>query len=263
MLGLGSLAVAYDRTLTAEILDVYTGALIDLTPNQLSRGFRRAIRELKWWPKPAEIRAYGIGEDLKDVSHEEYRLARLDEHERQHSLGCSPPLSGCAACEAEQNRREEEFRQYNLAKDALEAPLKALADSTREVSQATEAVRIAVDDFTRLNHDYAEFQRIVTLERTTDYFTRVAGYKENPPDFQLDYKRWLDMHRDQRGGWSESELIQCETVTLPRMKQKIDLAERTLGRRREELVTLRGKHAQLEVAAGVLMLPSGTEVEAA
>ena len=36
-------------------------ALADLTPDELSAGFNRAIRELKFWPRPAELRELATG----------------------------------------------------------------------------------------------------------------------------------------------------------------------------------------------------------
>jgi hypothetical protein len=49
------LAVAYNEPLTPERIEVYTLALAGLTPEQLHHGFNRAIRELKFWPRPAEL----------------------------------------------------------------------------------------------------------------------------------------------------------------------------------------------------------------
>ena len=49
------LAMAYNEPLTPERIEVYTLALAGLTPEQLHHGFNRAIRELKFWPRPAEL----------------------------------------------------------------------------------------------------------------------------------------------------------------------------------------------------------------
>jgi hypothetical protein len=58
---LAQLASAYDHSLTPEGIEVYTTALDDLSPNELQHGFRRAVRELKWWPKPSELREMCTG----------------------------------------------------------------------------------------------------------------------------------------------------------------------------------------------------------
>jgi hypothetical protein len=51
-----ALFALYDREATDELMDLYRDALDGLTPEQLQQGVSRAIRELKWLPKPAEIR---------------------------------------------------------------------------------------------------------------------------------------------------------------------------------------------------------------
>ena len=55
------LATAYNEPLTAERIEVYTMALADLMPDELSHGFNRAIRETKWWPKPSELIEFCTG----------------------------------------------------------------------------------------------------------------------------------------------------------------------------------------------------------
>jgi hypothetical protein len=55
------LATAYNEPLSAERIEVYTMALTDLTGEELSHGFNRAIRETKWWPKPAELIEFCTG----------------------------------------------------------------------------------------------------------------------------------------------------------------------------------------------------------
>lgn len=59
--GLTRLAAGYRQELTAEALKVYTSVLIGLTPEELETGFRRALRETKWWPKPAELLEFCTG----------------------------------------------------------------------------------------------------------------------------------------------------------------------------------------------------------
>lgn len=49
------LATAYNEALSPERIEVYTSVLIDLSPEELAHGFRRALRETKWWPKPSEL----------------------------------------------------------------------------------------------------------------------------------------------------------------------------------------------------------------
>src|ERR1039458_9300906 len=59
--GLAWLAEAYSEPLTPERVKVYTMALSDLSPEELSMGFNRAIREQKFWPRPAELRELATG----------------------------------------------------------------------------------------------------------------------------------------------------------------------------------------------------------
>ena len=59
--GLSKLSIAYNEALTADRLEVYTIALDDLSPEELSTGFNRAIREAVWWPRPAELRELATG----------------------------------------------------------------------------------------------------------------------------------------------------------------------------------------------------------
>ena len=61
LINLGRLAAVYEHPLTLDGIDGYTGALHDLTSTELQHGFTRAIRELKWWPKPSELREMCTG----------------------------------------------------------------------------------------------------------------------------------------------------------------------------------------------------------
>lgn len=59
--GLCWLAEAYAEPLTPARVKVYTMALSDLSPQELSIGFNRAIREQKFWPRPAELKELATG----------------------------------------------------------------------------------------------------------------------------------------------------------------------------------------------------------
>jgi hypothetical protein len=58
---LNLLAVAYNQSLSPEQYQVYWMALADLTAEQLAYGYKRAVCELKWWPKPSELREMCTG----------------------------------------------------------------------------------------------------------------------------------------------------------------------------------------------------------
>lgn len=58
---IGSLAAAYDQPLSPDGIEVYTRALIDLSAEELQHGFNRAICELKFWPRPSELRELCMG----------------------------------------------------------------------------------------------------------------------------------------------------------------------------------------------------------
>jgi hypothetical protein len=55
------LATAYNEPLSPERIEVYTSVLFDLSPEELAHGFRRALRETKWWPKPSELLEFCTG----------------------------------------------------------------------------------------------------------------------------------------------------------------------------------------------------------
>lgn len=55
------LATAYNEPLSPERIEVYTSVLFDLSPDELAHGFRRALRETKWWPKPSELLEFCTG----------------------------------------------------------------------------------------------------------------------------------------------------------------------------------------------------------
>ena len=50
------MAEVFRESLTAELLAMYVESLEDLSDNQIRLCVGRAIRELKWFPKPAELR---------------------------------------------------------------------------------------------------------------------------------------------------------------------------------------------------------------
>jgi hypothetical protein len=50
------LAEAFGEPLTAERVEIYVGGLADISRDQLRVAFRRALYELKWFPKLAELR---------------------------------------------------------------------------------------------------------------------------------------------------------------------------------------------------------------
>ena len=55
------LAEAFNEPLTANRLMVYVMALSDLSAAQLNHGLNRAVRELTFWPRPAELRELCTG----------------------------------------------------------------------------------------------------------------------------------------------------------------------------------------------------------
>jgi hypothetical protein len=63
------LAEAFGETLTEERLEIYARELVDLPRELLTTSFRRTLRELKWFPKVAELRelARASEENLKKV----------------------------------------------------------------------------------------------------------------------------------------------------------------------------------------------------
>ena len=62
------LATAYNEPLSPERIEVYTSVLFDLSSQELTHGFRRALRETKWWPKPSELLEFctGRASDMED-----------------------------------------------------------------------------------------------------------------------------------------------------------------------------------------------------
>lgn len=57
------LSVAHDYQMPRTRLDIYVDALADLDDDDLDRAVRRLVRTLKWFPKPAEVRAEAVGVD--------------------------------------------------------------------------------------------------------------------------------------------------------------------------------------------------------
>jgi hypothetical protein len=58
---LNLLAEAFNEPLTANRIKVYVMALSDLSAPQLNHGLNRAVRELTFWPRPAELRELCTG----------------------------------------------------------------------------------------------------------------------------------------------------------------------------------------------------------
>jgi len=50
------LAEAFGESLTVERVEIYAGGLIDIPQDGLETAFRRALYELKWFPKMSELR---------------------------------------------------------------------------------------------------------------------------------------------------------------------------------------------------------------
>jgi hypothetical protein len=67
-----AMAEVFREPLTAECLAMYVESLADLSEEQIRLCVGRAIRELKWFPKPAELRAFvgGHAEDQTKVEAE-------------------------------------------------------------------------------------------------------------------------------------------------------------------------------------------------
>jgi hypothetical protein len=65
---LALLAEAYKEPLTEEALTVWTIALGDLGPDQLARGFKWAVQESKFWPRPAEVREHGLNGETPELA---------------------------------------------------------------------------------------------------------------------------------------------------------------------------------------------------
>jgi hypothetical protein len=68
------LAEGFGEPLTAERVEIYAGGLIDIPQDRLQVAFKRALRELTWFPKLAELRNLA-GAKTADQSKVEARAA--------------------------------------------------------------------------------------------------------------------------------------------------------------------------------------------
>jgi hypothetical protein len=67
---LTALAELYDKTLTANVIEIYFGALSDLPMEQVTEACKRAALSLKFFPKPVELRELvaGTAQDQADAA---------------------------------------------------------------------------------------------------------------------------------------------------------------------------------------------------
>lgn len=82
---LKSLAELYDRTLTANVLELYFGALSDLTLEDATEACKQAALTLKFFPKPVELRELVAG-TMQDQADKAWALlmAALDQGAGQY-----------------------------------------------------------------------------------------------------------------------------------------------------------------------------------
>src|SRR5437588_4617821 len=69
-----AMAEVFREPLTAELLAMYVESLADLSDEQIRLCVGRAIRGLKWFPKPAELREL-VGHNRRDEQDAEARAA--------------------------------------------------------------------------------------------------------------------------------------------------------------------------------------------
>jgi hypothetical protein len=83
---LNLLAVAFNEPLTADRIKIYIMALSDLSASQLTHGLNRAVRELTFWPRPAELRELCTGvrarksDTLRADEAWQWVMTHLDRH---------------------------------------------------------------------------------------------------------------------------------------------------------------------------------------
>ena len=87
---LAMLAEARPREITTRTIAVYFAALEDLSDEQLEHATARAVRELKFFPAPAELRDFA-GANVTPFVDADVQLARLE------ALGSYHPASGWRA----------------------------------------------------------------------------------------------------------------------------------------------------------------------
>lgn len=128
---LAMFGATYDRKVTEVVADAWQLALGDLSGDDISRAAARALRECKFFPAPAEVRAFAV--PARDLAHEgavawsEVRRA-VDVHDYTvSSIDFGPVVNACvrqlggwdALCRADLNdlnvwKRKEFERLYPM-----------------------------------------------------------------------------------------------------------------------------------------------------
>lgn len=86
--GMGHLGAAFNRAVTKELLDVFGGVLsVKLTTEQWERAVLRAIEAEKFFPPPAVLLRYGLGEGSPKAMAVTAYERILDAFERGQKLG--------------------------------------------------------------------------------------------------------------------------------------------------------------------------------
>jgi hypothetical protein len=75
---LGKIAVMFGEEISAQRLALMVTALMEIEPDELRGAFERAPRELKFFPKPAEILALAKSERARKAVHERQPATRED-----------------------------------------------------------------------------------------------------------------------------------------------------------------------------------------
>ena len=98
------LAEAFGEKLTEERLDIYCGSLADIQQKPLDVAFRRARRELKWFPKIAELRELAgalpnAGNDGRPGPEEAWaRMPKGERMEEDSIIWCEEERAAYATC---------------------------------------------------------------------------------------------------------------------------------------------------------------------
>ena len=69
MVELGKIAILMGEEISLERLSLTTEELLDVDPKDLSKGFRLARKECRFFPRPAEIFAFINREELRIMAH--------------------------------------------------------------------------------------------------------------------------------------------------------------------------------------------------
>lgn len=89
--GMQKLGVAFNREVTLDVLDVYWEVLSRRQPEDLARGFKRALAECKFFPAPAELARFSA-HHVDDVAETNRRLdALFGRVSRDHHLNGDKP----------------------------------------------------------------------------------------------------------------------------------------------------------------------------